>query len=542
MIYGFDEFELDTAKVELRRSGSPIAVEPQVFSLLQLLVVNADRMIPRDEIIDKIWNGRFISEAAVASRISMARSSLGDDGKQQRYIKTIHGQGLRFVAEVQISSVQNADDGELDRAKSSHNFKLPDLHDKPTIAVLPFESMTGENKELIFSRGLTEEIISRLTQFRDFGVYSRSTTSKLAREGRKIPELRQELGVDFVVEGGILLRPDKVKVTVQLIDAATDIHVFAEQFERTASPNELFDIQDQIALLIAGRIANPYGSINRLMTDRSQSSASISWETYYQVARFYDYHATRDKELHPSLKQGLKDALDKDTHAAVGWAALALLYVDEYRFRFHPEPKPELLTEALEYANKAISCDGENSFAFLARALSHYYSRRFDDFEIAAEQCVFLNPGHAHNLAEIAFCYCLTSKFEKAVPLADRAIQLSPVHPGWFRLTKASHYLMNDDPKAAIIELKKAPMKGYFWYHAYMLNYCAHADDQVLLEEQIAIIAELYPDFATRVFLEAEIWCVDGAMPLKMLKGWHKAGIDVYYPEKYAHLDRTKDQ
>ncbi|MEM8651588.1 MAG: alpha/beta fold hydrolase [Pseudomonadota bacterium] len=96
MIYAFDEFELDTAKVELRCNCNPVAIEPQVFALLHLLVENADRMVSRDEIIETVWKGRFISEAAVASRISMARSALGDDGKQQRYIKTVHGQGLIF--------------------------------------------------------------------------------------------------------------------------------------------------------------------------------------------------------------------------------------------------------------------------------------------------------------------------------------------------------------------------------------------------------------------------------------------------------------
>ncbi len=100
MIYAFDDFELDTAKVELRCNCNPVAIEPQVFALLHLLVANADRMVTRHEIIETVWKGRFISEAAVASRISMARSALGDDGKQQRYIKTVHGQGLIFRGEL----------------------------------------------------------------------------------------------------------------------------------------------------------------------------------------------------------------------------------------------------------------------------------------------------------------------------------------------------------------------------------------------------------------------------------------------------------
>ena len=103
MIYRFGSFELDTAKVELRSGGEICSVEPQVFALLALLVDNRERLVSKDEIIEKVWDGRVVSEAAVASRIKSARKALGDDGKTQQFIKTIHRQGLRFVADATVS-------------------------------------------------------------------------------------------------------------------------------------------------------------------------------------------------------------------------------------------------------------------------------------------------------------------------------------------------------------------------------------------------------------------------------------------------------
>src|SRR5688572_17609387 len=103
MIYTFDEFELDLATVELRVDGEVQSVEPQVFALLVLLVENSERLVSKDEIIEKVWDGRIVSDAAVASRVKSARQALGDDGKSQRFIKTIHGQGYRFVAQAKIS-------------------------------------------------------------------------------------------------------------------------------------------------------------------------------------------------------------------------------------------------------------------------------------------------------------------------------------------------------------------------------------------------------------------------------------------------------
>src|SRR5690606_2131066 len=96
-------FELDTARVELRSDGETCALERQVFGLLTLLVENSDRLVSKDEIVEKVWEGRIVSDSAVASRIKSARKALGDDGKAQRFIRTVHGQGFRFVAQVEAA-------------------------------------------------------------------------------------------------------------------------------------------------------------------------------------------------------------------------------------------------------------------------------------------------------------------------------------------------------------------------------------------------------------------------------------------------------
>src|ERR1044072_1997649 len=106
MIYTFGQFELDLAAAELRADGAAVHVEPQVFALLALLVENSERLVSRDEIREKVWDGRIVSDAAIASRVKSARQALGDDGRAQQLIKTLHGQGFRFVG--QARAVQNA--------------------------------------------------------------------------------------------------------------------------------------------------------------------------------------------------------------------------------------------------------------------------------------------------------------------------------------------------------------------------------------------------------------------------------------------------
>src|SRR5580692_277755 len=146
MIYQFGPFELDLATVELRGKGEARSLEPQVFALLALLVENHARLVSKDEIIEKVWDGRIVSDAAVASRVKSARQALGDDGQSQRFIKTIHGQGFRFVAEVRAlrgSAVHlGAETGDAHGTQDVGVLvRQLERVSRPSLAVLPFRTV-----------------------------------------------------------------------------------------------------------------------------------------------------------------------------------------------------------------------------------------------------------------------------------------------------------------------------------------------------------------------------------------------------------------
>src|SRR5246127_5351586 len=143
MIYRFGPFELDLAIVELRARGEILSLEPQVFALLARLVENHDRLVSKDENIEKVWDGRVVSDAAVASRVKSARQALGDDGRAQRFIRTLHGRGFRFVAE--ISALRGSTGhGGVHVGAGPSGYDLGSLAhqlervSRPTIAILPF--------------------------------------------------------------------------------------------------------------------------------------------------------------------------------------------------------------------------------------------------------------------------------------------------------------------------------------------------------------------------------------------------------------------
>lgn len=144
MIYRFGTFELDPARAELRAGSEPRALEPQVFALLALLVENRERLVSRDELIEKVWDGRIVTDAAIASRVKSARQALGDDGQAQRFIRTVHRRGFRFVAEVKavhdVTAPAATASTPVDPAGSA---TWPERASRPSIAVLPFRVAGG---------------------------------------------------------------------------------------------------------------------------------------------------------------------------------------------------------------------------------------------------------------------------------------------------------------------------------------------------------------------------------------------------------------
>ena len=201
MQYRFAEFEIDLSQQELRRLGASVHIEPQVFDLIVHLVRNHDRIVSKDELIETIWNGRIISEAALSSRINGARRALGDNGTDQAFIRTLHKRGFRFVGDVQAVSAPEADaeaarlvpdaavapgDAQVGVSVSAEVSRLDnvvsesvkaDAITRSSIAVMPFRNMSDDPENEYFSYGLTEDIIRLLARNRWLSVISRHPPS-----------------------------------------------------------------------------------------------------------------------------------------------------------------------------------------------------------------------------------------------------------------------------------------------------------------------------------------------------------------------------
>ena len=202
MHYRFDDYSFDTNLRELRRGLDLVTVEPQVFDLLEYLLRHRERVVSKDDLLAGVWHGRIVSESALTTRINAARAAIGDTGETQHFIKTLRGKGLRFVGDVQ----EQAEAAETTATARSA------LSDQPSIAVLPFQNMSGDSEQGYFADGMTEEIITALARFKSLFVIARNSSFNYRDRSVGIEQIAQDLGVRYVLEGSVRKAGDRVRI------------------------------------------------------------------------------------------------------------------------------------------------------------------------------------------------------------------------------------------------------------------------------------------------------------------------------------------
>ena len=242
MRYLFEEYAFDTDRRELHRGADVVSVAPQVFDLLDYLIRNRERVVSKDDLINSIWNGRSVSDAALTTRLNVARSAIGDSGEEQRLIKTLPRKGFRFVGQVREAR-EAAGPNPGDAPESA--LAIPD---KPSIAVLPFENMSGDPEQEYFADGMVEEIITALSRFKSLFVIARNSSFMFKGKAVDIKEVGRRLGVRYVLEGAVRKASGKVRITGQLIDAVTGAHIWADRFERDLTG--IFALQDEVTAAV----------------------------------------------------------------------------------------------------------------------------------------------------------------------------------------------------------------------------------------------------------------------------------------------------
>src|ERR1700761_6466612 len=202
MQFLFADHALDLDRRELRCDSGPVAAGPQVFDLLAYLIENRARVVSKDDLFDHVWQGRIVSESTLTSHINAARKAVGDSGQDQRLIRTIMRKGFRFVADVtEIASTDET--APVEQAASPRPVQMLSVSDKPSIAVLRFENLSGDPEQDYFADGVVEDIITALSRLRWLFVIARNSSFMFRGKTIDIRQIGRELGVRYVVEGSV---------------------------------------------------------------------------------------------------------------------------------------------------------------------------------------------------------------------------------------------------------------------------------------------------------------------------------------------------
>jgi TolB-like protein len=427
--FAFEDCVLDIGRRELTRRAETVSIGPQVFDLLVYLVQNAERVVSKDDVLEAVWGGRVISESTLTSHINAVRKAIGDSGGDQRLVRTVPRKGFRFIAHVStVEPPEREPDRSLQAEDSqpSHGLSLPE---KPSIAVLPFQNLSGDVEQAYFADGVVEDIISALSRARWLFVIARN--SSFAYQGRRVDvkEVGHELGVRYVLEGSVRKAQDRVRITGQLIEASTGAHLWSERFEGTL--DDIFELQDQIATSVAGAIAP---QVELAEIERAKRNPT-------RCATAYDCYLRGLAHLHRGTRASMDEALtlfhrtieiDHESASAHAMAAWCYFWRKVNGWMIDRDKEA---TEGLRLAQRAIELGRDDAVALTrgGHALAHF-TGDLDSGIALLDRAVFLNPNLASAWFLGGFLRTWHGECESAIEHFERAMRLSPVDPERYRM------------------------------------------------------------------------------------------------------------
>ncbi len=514
MIYAFDDCELDTGLFELRRGGLPCKVEPQIFDMLFFLLRHRERVVSKEEIVEEIWDGRIVTEATISTCMKGVRQAIGDDGRMQRLIRTVHGRGFRFVGDVRVEGEEGA--GPVQPPTAARVSPVaPVGSQRPVIAVLPFDNLSGDLDEY-FADGLTEDIITNLARFRELLVVGRTSSFRFKGQRMNLTDVCAELNAGYVVEGSVRRAGGRLRITAQLIDGRNGLHIWADSYDRDME--DLFAVQDEVTRTIAARLGV---SVQEVAQQQAMKKSPAELDSYDCVLRARRYTALLRTDLHAEARELLERALELDPDNADAAALLANIYLAEFRHEENPKG-PDPIERADAMARRALSLDPQHAYARCWLAMVHFFRKEIEAFHSEAERALALNPNDPDVLSLVGLYLICLGDFEQGIAHARRAQDLNPLHPDWYHFSFARYHYHHREYEKAAARVRRVAMPDFFWPHlllAMALGQLEHPE----APRALARVFELKPGLSIRA--EFEKWNTEAEDYQHVMEGLRKAGL-----------------
>ncbi len=392
------------------------------------------------------------------------------------------------------------------------------------VAVLPFK-YNGSNADLTaLAEGLSEEIVTGLSRFSYLKVISRSSTSRYAKESVDVRSAGKELGARYVMEGSLRQAGTKLRLAVQLVDAVSGAHLWAENYERTFRPEAVFELQDDLVPRIVSTVADMNGVLPRSMSETVRSRTPEELSPYEAVLRSFGYFERVTAEELAVARSGLELAVRKAPTYADAWAMLALLCVQEHAQGFNLQA--DSLTSGATAARRAVEAAPSNHLAYFGLAQALFFQKEFQSFRNAAERAVALNPMDGNSIAFLGEMLTYAGDRERGMALAERAKQLNPNHPGWYWYADFYNAYRQGDYRGALNFVLKANLPNHWGTQAAMAAAYGQLGERDLAGKALRDLLKLRPDFAATIRKDCEKWW-EPEYGEHLIDGLRKAGLEI---------------
>jgi TolB-like protein/class 3 adenylate cyclase/Flp pilus assembly protein TadD len=345
---------------------------------------------------------------------------------------------------VEVYRVLSHQDGDPRQAVARGSARQPEQPDRPSVAILPFDDMSPEKARLNLGDAISEEIIASLSRFHDLFVIARNSTFTYKGRPIRVQTIGQELGVRYVVEGSVRTTANRIRVTAQLIEAQSGVHIWADRFDEALT--ELFEVQDRIIGSIVGILR---GRLERAEMARLRRARPEDLNIYGQLlqakAAFHFYTRSSLEEAEVLCRK----VLTLNAEYAPAWVLLSRIHNDRWRYGW-TESREQAMEEALTYARRAIALDEADARAHAELAVVFLYQKHVDLALTEFEHALRINPNDADIMAEKADALVYRGRPREAIEVIEKAMRLNPYFPDWYFWVLAGAHFATRDYEAAV--------------------------------------------------------------------------------------------
>lgn len=519
--YRFGDITLDPARRTVRRRDTNIQLGKLTYDLLLLLIEAAPRVVTQKEVVEQLWNDRHVTQDTVRQRVKLLRKALDDDADDPRYFCVVRGQGYRLIPDVESVALESPP-SILSRRRllvagvsvvivatlSVVYWGAPfmrtttDIADESpqrspnekSIAVLPFDNLVSDAEDTFFIEGIHSDLLTQLSKVSSLRVISRTSVLEYQDRNKNLRQIGNALNVATILEGSVQRSGDMVRINVQLIDAVSDEHLWAERYDRDLTAQNLFAIQSEIATSIASAlqaIISPE-ELARLNEVPTESTRAYN---HYLIGNKH-LRGTNNQKVFLEAAQAFERAVEEDPEFALAWALLSRSHSAVYMFADQTDSRREMARQAVNRAFELnpnlpeahyamgfyeYACLGNmeaalqewdlaaqgmsgDSRIFLARS---YVYRRIGDFEQAIAnqtRAIELDPRNTEQLLVQWHTYAHLRDYTRAGLFADRIIEIVPDRPLGYFLNGYIALWRDGDTNLVRTALQNAPIEfGRQW-------------------------------------------------------------------------------